>query len=393
MKVNVDCRFFRGDVPCRPHKEEGVHCEGCRYYRPLKERILIIKLGAMGDVIRTTPLLRKLREVYPDSEISWLTNYPEVVPPDVDRVYGFTLENVVTLLATTFDILYSLDKDRHVSSLATMLRARVKKGFHLEAGKCSPIDGDAGHKWLTGLFDDVSKSNAKSYPEEIFEICGFPWNGEEYILGDMVDGDFAGGLKKQDFLIGLNTGCGGRWKTRLWPDEYWVELARRLAAGNADVIFMGGPAEHQRNKRLADLAGCAYPGHFPLSGFISVVNQCDLVVTGVTMALHIAVGLRKKIVLLNNIFNRNEFELYGLGTIIEPELDCLCCYKTSCETECMRLITPDRVFEACTDLLRPEKKVLKPRVSVIFPKSEAGRAVLERKEGQVFEHKEGQTWE
>ena len=56
MKIHTDCRHFRGDMPCVFHKKTGVHCEGCADYDPLKERILIIKLGAIGDVIRSTPL-------------------------------------------------------------------------------------------------------------------------------------------------------------------------------------------------------------------------------------------------------------------------------------------------------------------------------------------------
>jgi heptosyltransferase-2 len=65
----------------------------------------------------------------------------------------------------------------------------------------------------------------------------------------------------------------------------------------------------------------------------------------------VAIGLKKRIVLLNNIFNRNEFELYGLGEIIEPNVDCLGCYKSSCEEECMRRISPDTVLEVCERLL------------------------------------------
>jgi heptosyltransferase-2 len=360
MVVKVDCRFFRGDVPCKPHKEEGVHCEQCPYYTPTKKRILIIKLGAIGDVIRTTPLLRKLRQVYPQGEISWLTNYPEVIPSDVDRVYKFDLKDILTLLATPFDVLYNLDKDNVACSLANILKADLKKGFYLNNGKCNPLDNAAYHKWLTGIFDDISRQNTKSYPEEIFEICGFKFDKEEYILNE-VDSDAFKHLKKKDYLIGLNTGCGSRWSTRLWPEEYWIELAKKLTNTNkdADVILIGGPEEDEKNKGIAKAAQCIYPGYFPIKTFGSLVQNCDLIITGVTMALHIAIGLKKKIVLLNNVFNKNEFELYNLGIIIEPDIDCLGCYKTSCEKECMRLIKPDTVVEACKSLLLLEKAIVR----------------------------------
>ena len=55
--IKFDCRYFRGDVPCKPHKENGVHCvdergNDCQYYDPTGKKILIIKLGAIGDVIQ-----------------------------------------------------------------------------------------------------------------------------------------------------------------------------------------------------------------------------------------------------------------------------------------------------------------------------------------------------
>ncbi|MBI5632845.1 MAG: glycosyltransferase family 9 protein [Nitrospirae bacterium] len=350
MIVRTDCRFFKGDIPCRPHKDQGLHCEGCSAFEPVKERILIIKLGAIGDVIRTTPLLVKLKEVYPQAEISWLTHYPEVVPGSVDKVYIFELKDILALMATPFDIVYNLDKDREVCALVQMITADSKKGFLLSQGKCSPLDDSARHKWLTGLFDDVSRDNTKSYPQEIFEICGFNFNREPYILDKPTVVAFKD-LKEMKILIGLNTGCGGRWKTRLWPEEYWIELAWRLKHDGKEVVLLGGPDEDAKNRRIAEAAGCLYPGHFPFQTFVSLVDACALVVTGVTMAMHVAIGLKKKLVLFNNIFNRNEFELYGLGTIVEPSQDCLCCYKTECATDCMREITPERVIAECDRLL------------------------------------------
>jgi len=77
-----------------------------------------------------------------------------------------------------------------------------------------------------------------------------------------------------------------------------------------------------------------------------LVNEVNLLVTGVTMAQHIGIGLGKRIVLLNNIFNRNEFELYGLGQIIEPDVDCLGCFKPVCDQDCMNMIQPNQVFSA-----------------------------------------------
>ena len=182
MILKTDCRYFRGDVPCKPHKLHGVHCESCTYYDSVDKNILIIKLGAIGDVIRTTPLLHRLKKEFPHAKIWWLTLTPEMLPDFVDVRMKFTLENVVVLRSVKFDILYNLDKDREACALALQITADVKKGFVLKNGICAPADKDAEAKFLTGVFDDTNRANTKSYPQEIFEVCGFKFNGEKYIL-------------------------------------------------------------------------------------------------------------------------------------------------------------------------------------------------------------------
>ncbi len=352
--IKFDCRHFRGDVPCRPHKEHGVHCvdergASCPHYDPVGRRHLIIKLGAIGDVIRTTPLLHAIREAEPNAEIWWVTLAPEVVPGIVDLVLPFTARSLSVLRASSFDTIYNLDKDREACALCETLPARIKRGFTLRDGKCVPIDAQAEHKYLTGVFDDLSRANRKSYQEEVFEICGFPFTGQEYIMPAIEN--HAWKLPKKR-IVGLNTGCGGRWTSRLWPDRYWVALARKLKKAGFVPLLLGGEQEHAKNLRLAKQSGALYPGHFPLPRFMSEVNQCDLVVTAVTMAMHLAIGLRKKIVLFNNIFNRHEFELYGRGRILEPDFECTCFYSPTCPNNCMQYLSVERVFEAVTALLK-----------------------------------------
>src|SRR5512142_448311 len=185
--LKPDCRWFRGHIPCRPHKQFGVHCvdeqgRPCEHYDRTTSTILIIKLGAIGDVIRTTPLLHKLKAVYPHARIWWLTLTPEVVPATVDVVLGYTPQALASLQAMRFDLLINLDKDREACALANTLAAARKMGFVLQAGTAAPADQAAVHKYLTGLWDDLNKENTKSYPQEIFEICGFEFAGERYML-------------------------------------------------------------------------------------------------------------------------------------------------------------------------------------------------------------------
>jgi len=353
VTINSDCRYFKGDVPCLYHKKEKVECQNCSHYEAIKERILIIKLGAAGDVIRTTPLLRKLKQQYPHSFITWLTLSPELVPDTwVDKVCFFDLKNITYLQAAQFDLLLNLDKDAEACALTNQISARQKKGFLLdEWNRCCPADRKAEEKFYTGLFDSLNKANRKSYPQEIFELCGFAFQGEKYILNNFAHENIKWDLPEQRPLIGLNTGCGGRWVSRLWPEENWIELANKLRACGKGVLILGGPEEHEKNRRIANQSGATYPGFFPLTKFINLVDQIDLMVTAVTMALHIAIGLEKKLVLFNNIFNRNEFELYGLGKIIEPAVSCDCYFSPVCPHDSMKFIYVDTVLEICENLL------------------------------------------
>ncbi len=355
--LKVDCRWFRGDVPCTPHKESGVHCvdelgTACPHYDRLTSRILIIKLGAIGDVIRTTPLLHKLREVYPGAQVWWLTLTPEVIPDCVDVVLPLTSQSLATIEATQFDRVYNLDKDREACALTALVSATEKKGFTLVNGRPAPIDAHAVHKYMTGVFDDLNRENTRSYPRETFEICGFPFSGEEYILQSFSDRGYRWKLPKRKPVVGLNTGCGGRWTSRLWPEKNWIALAKRLEKAGYAPLLLGGAQEHVKNRRIAKKSGARYLGHFPLPQFINLVDQCVLVVTAVTMAMHITIGLRKKIVLFNNIFNSNEFELYGRGELLEPAFDCPCFYTPVCPNDCMQYIYVDRVYESIRRLLK-----------------------------------------
>jgi heptosyltransferase-2 len=354
MQTKNNCRHFRGDIPCRPHKETGVHCDNCEKFTPFEKRILIIKLGAAGDVIRTTPILHKLRVEFPNAEITWLTESPIFVPKKyVNNVLEWKLENVLWLQNQKFDLLVNLDKDRQALGLAVSIKADAKKGYLAdEFGKCRPADEDAKHKWQTGLWDDLCLENRKSYPQEIFEIFGYEFAGEKYIL-NLPESDMKFDLLVDKKIIGLNTGCGTRWLTRLWGEKNWIELSNKLTEKGFIPLLLGGPVEDEMNREIATNSNALYLGTFTLNDFLNLVNKCDLIVTSVTMAMHIAIGYEKKIVLLNNIFNKYEFELYGLGTILEPEnKDCLGCYKNTCEIECMSTISPDRVLRKIQELLK-----------------------------------------
>ncbi|MDP4219603.1 MAG: glycosyltransferase family 9 protein [Bacteroidota bacterium] len=353
LLIHDDCRHFRGDIPCKPNKEFGVHCDGCEYYDKITENILIIKLGAAGDVLRTTPILHTLKAQHPHARIWWLTLSPELVPTShVDKILKWNTENLEILSALKFSLLFNLDKDHHACALANRLEAKKKIGFLLSRlGVSMPADKNALEKYETGIFDDVSIANRKSYPEELFEVCGYKFAGEKYILDAPADINFPG-LDSSRPIVGMNTGAGIRWTSRLWSTGHWAELAKKLHAKGFNVLLLGGPDEDARNKEIQDLSGgtAQYIGYFPLTIFISLVNKCSTIISGVTMAFHIAVALEKKIVLINNIFNKYEFgDLYGLGTVVEPDKPCICYFRGTCinkEYFCLEHLPVEKVLQA-----------------------------------------------
>ncbi len=349
-KIHINCKYYKGDIPCKFHKEFGVHCTDCQYYEKIDNRILIIKLGAIGDVIRTTPILRKLKAEYPHSQIHWISHSPEILPSNlIDRIYTYDFNSCEILKEIEFDISLNLDKDREACALQNRIQAKKKYGFYLLQGNCHPLDEKAETKWLTGLFDDINKKNTTSYVQEIFEICDFDFKGEEYSIEVKNQGKFS--LPEDKIIIGLNTGCGTRWKTRLWPEKSWIKLAQLLQNKGYFVLLLGGEQEDKKNKRISAASGAEYLGHFSLSEFIDLMNECNVIVTPVTMALHIALALKKKIILFNNIFNPYEFELYGRGRIIEPPVECKGCFKNECPKQCMELITPEQVLNELIKIL------------------------------------------
>lgn len=354
--IRSDCRFYKGDVPCRPHKDHGYHCKTCPAYEKIGKRILIIKLGAIGDVIRTTPLVRRFREEYPGCYITWLTLTPDILPGNViDEILPFTLNSVTWLQQAVFDIAINLDKEKEAGALLAAVNAEEKFGYILKGNVIHPANPMAFHKFNTGMFDDVSKANTKSYAEEIFEICGLKYAGEEYLFDDHAADGYVWKLRNgKKKIVGLNTGCGGRWTTRLWPNTHWVSLIGKLKKAGYYPLLLGGEAEHKNNLSLAKKTGAAYMGHFPLGQFINLMAQCDLVVTQVTMAMHITIALRKKIVLMNNIFNPREFDLFDRGSLVEPDKACECFYKGRCihGSSCMKDLPAEKVFTEVKRLLR-----------------------------------------
>jgi len=369
----ADCRFFVGEKPCVYRRV----CDGCEHYRPRGKRVLIIKLAAPGDVLRTTPLLLGLKRKFPESYITWLTDPPAAellrFTEHIDVLLEYSCESVVRLLSERPEVLICLDKEPRACCLASLVRAKRKYGFGWsDEGVLIPFGPEAEYAFRLGFDDELKfRINQKTYQEIIFEACGLTYDkGFEYVFAlpeEVVRGagEFLGrlGLAAGRPVVGLNTGAGRLFATKRWTIEGWAKLAMLLRERlGIRPLLLGGPLEVERNRKIEELsggaaidAGCDHR----LSDFAGIISHCDVIITGDTLAMHLAIALRRRVVVIMGPTCPSEIELFGRGTKIVADVDCAPCYKAECDVGhiCMRRISPEAVFAAAKEQLEVVSRV------------------------------------
>lgn len=362
MIIKTDCKHFPGDHPCVYNKNEGIICDNCNYYSPIKYKILIIKLDAIGDVLRTTSILHALNGKYPESHITWLTKSTSKDifknNPLVDCLLFFEDPELNARLATeVFDLLLHPDASPSSAAIATAANAREKKGYIMsQLGKVIPVD-DRGIEWLEmGAFDQKKKANKKTYQQIIHELLGLEYKrGEIMLILDDKEKEFKNKfysdnqLDKYDFLVGINTGASHRWRYKQWRDEGYKELISTISKRNDTCILLyGGIEEKEKNQNLK----IKFPNVIDtgsknnLREFFALTDLTDIMITGDTMALHASTALKKKVICLFGPTSSIEIEDYDRIKKISPDMECLVCYKQDCDfvPNCMDLISTEMVY-------------------------------------------------
>lgn len=363
--IAYNCRYFLGDRPCFWHKKEGYLCE-CIHYDPVRGSLLIIKLDAMGDVLRTTCLLPVIANACPGMRLSWITR-PESVPllennPYLTEVVPYGTDALVHLLSRTFDRVINLDAGKTSAALATMAQAKEKVGYTLHNGGYVMATNAAAEEWLRlGVFDDLKRANQRTYQEIMCSILGLPPQGMQYVLELTEREKQAGrdhlrelGLDLHKTIVGIHTGGGGRWRLKQWHEESFITLIPKLvhALGpDTQIVLFGGPLECERNRRIRETvsvplydAGC----NNEVRHFAALIGCCSVVVSGDSLAMHIALAIGRRVVVLFGPTSHTEIELFGLGEKVIPNLDCLACYKQECDfvPNCMDVISVEMVKRA-----------------------------------------------
>lgn len=364
--IAPDCRHYRGDRPCLHNRL----CNGCTHYAPYSHRICVIKLGALGDVIRTLCILPEMRRQYPDAQITWVSmdNGCRMIAnhPQIDRVVAFNPISLMALQQEQFDLLICLDKEPAPCALAMNIKAKQKLGVGLsEHGSAVPINPQAEHYFHLGLSDHLKYlRNQKSYPQLIYEALGWEYQGQRYelpveqkaverIQSKLIARDW----RRDQPTVGIFVGAGRTFVNKMWSPTLSAEIIRDLNARAAvQIILLGGPDERElMDQILTDLRRTGQASRVIDGGsdhdescFVALVDACDIVVCGDTMAMHVAVARQKDVVAFFGPTCEQEIDLFGRGVKLIAKTVCAPCYKRVCDQEnaCVEQITDRQVTNA-----------------------------------------------
>jgi heptosyltransferase-2 len=337
--------------------------------------VLVIKLDAVGDVLRSTSILPKIKARRPDSYLCWVTRRASAPllkeNPMVDEVWLYDdTETINRLAVEAWDVVYNLDNGFPSSALAARVNGREKVGFTLSAQGVIEPTNEAAERWLEmACFDRCKKENRRSYQEIMYEICGFSgpicrpvlhWADADKSAADHALDDLwhekSGGP-----LIGINTGSGARWPLKMLSEERIADLIRALHRLHPDwrILLLGGPNEEAKNARLMEqvdgtftrAASCRHT----LLEFGALVERCDLLICGDTLALHMATALRVPCVALFCPTSADEIYDYDgdVHKVRTEDCECYCSYNAVCPhgKDCINRIPLERICSEGEDAL------------------------------------------
>ncbi|MBI5183569.1 MAG: glycosyltransferase family 9 protein [Nitrospinae bacterium] len=341
------------------------------YMRDFK-RILIVKLGSIGDVVHGLPLLKTLRKNYPSAYIVWVVESKarEILQGNKDldeiivintrelrkRVNLSTINEMIgkikVLRSKGFDLAIDIQGLIKSGVIAYLSRAIVRIGFNR---------GDAREP-LNRLFMTIEPPligkdihvidknlsllrflGLNSFSKE-FTIQTSP--ADEWYIDDLFKEK---GIDLSNGLIVINTGVG--FKTKGWPAKNYAELSRRIMDElNKKVILIWGPGEEGLVREISDMMHHKpiIPPLTTIKQATALIRRCEMFIGGDTGPLHIASALKIPTVAIFGPTDPIRNGPYGDNhTVIHKDLVCSGCYKRRCQTmECMKGITAEEVYRA-----------------------------------------------
>ncbi len=285
-------------------------------------KILLIKTGAAGDVVRTTVLLNALQ-----GSITWVieSRYQDILPawhPNLHRIV--TLDNAMTTLQhEIFDHTISLEEDAACALLASRIPTKKLTGISLENKQLTYTPDSA--PWydmsLVSLLgascaNEAKRRNTATFQQLLLSMFGLPFNGEQYCIYRNNH------IRPVPKVIGIETRVGARWPNKGWSG--YPALITKLK----DLGYTIKQLE-QRNSitdYLDDIAGCSF------------------LISGDTLAMHVAIAYHIPSIAIFNCTSAAEIHDYGtLKKVVSPLLQ-QAFYKTSFSQAVIDSVSTNEVF-------------------------------------------------
>ena len=357
---------------------------------PDADRILVIRLGAVGDVVRTLPAVTRLRAAYPGAHIAWLveTAAASVVEgqPWVDQVIVFPREelgaalsrgHVLRLAGLFADFLrtlrgsrFDLAVDFH-SLLRSSVLARLS-GARRRIGYAPPVGREFSFLLATdraGLVPGVlSRFDRNLGLVEFLAIDAPP--AEKPLLVSTLDRARMKAQLAPDLPVVLHPGSSDATPYKRWAPEAFASLARSLFEedGIPSIVTVGpgrGDLELAQTvvKAAAGAARLA-PETPTLRDLAALLAASRLCIGGDTGPLHLASLVGTPVVQLQGPTDPVENAPYP-GTprrTLRVAIACSPCRRGCAAATCMRLIEPDAVLGAARELLFGESEARADRV-------------------------------
>lgn len=289
--------------------------------------VLIAKLGASGDVIRTTSLLARL-----PGSITWLTEAKnkallEGLPVDLRC---FSWDEKESCRDKPYDLTINLEDTPEVAEFVGSLTRQKMWGAQLDANGRLTYTPDS-RDWFDlgvisqhgrGRADQLKLANRATYQELIFSGLGLQFSGERYFLPDTPRSPLQGD-------VAIASEAGPVWPMKKW--SYYKELAECLQGEGIAVNFL--PPRPSILQHLADVRG----------------HRCLL--SGDSLPMHFALGSGIRCVSLFTCTSPWEIYDYGLQEKIVSPLLTEYFYQRGYEARATTAISLEEVYQAVKDQL------------------------------------------
>ncbi len=364
------CKNFSGYKPC--YSYENCLQNGCQHENDQTQmgiKILIISLDALGNVLDNTPILHAIKRKYPVSTIYWITmpGADKILlnNPLIDKTFTWTDEQRMILKQIEFDYVMNADKSDYACAFANEVKAKKKLGFLLNNdGKIIPANEGAMYSYMLGNDDQKKfRENTRSGVDIIHEVFDLEYEKDPYVFNlSAEEKEFISTYKKDikyddtKTYVGFNTGCSNLFPNKKMTIEQHVKLINILVKeSNLTLVLLGGKEDTDRNETILGMLNdkvrskvISTPTTLGLRRGACFMDICDIVITGDSFGMHMAIGLKKYVIAWFGLSCAAEIELYGKGEKLVPlGLECSPCWKKVCpyNLECIQMIDLDKIIQ------------------------------------------------